>query len=90
MKAILLCCATIIVGISLTEAQTITCLPMGQSTVCYNGQGGSTTITPMGSGFYSYGNSTWQMGTVYTPPTPQVQPTPVMPGLSRPFPPVRR
>lgn len=85
MKTLLTFCFVLTAG--LASAQTITCLPMGQSTACYNGQGGSTTITPMGSGFYSYGNSTGQMGTVYTPTTPQA---PAMPGLSRPYPPVRR
>lgn len=85
MKTLLTICFVLMA--SLASAQTITCIPMDQSTVCYNGQGGSTTITPMGQGFYSYGNSTGQMGTVYTPPTPQV---PALPGFSRPAPPVRR
>ncbi len=81
-----LCGLALMLSASIVEAQTITCLPMGQSTACYNGQGGSTIITPMGSGFYSYGNNNGQMGTVYMPPTPQV-PAPV---FSQPSPPVRR
>lgn len=70
-------------------AQTITCLPMGQSTVCYGQNGQSTTITPMGSGYYSYGNNQGQMGTIYTPPVPQPTPVPsypVAPRVPRPLP----
>jgi len=61
---------------SVANAQTVTCLPMGQSTACYGSQGQSTIITPMGSGFYSYGNSNGQGGTIYAPPMPPTQPMP--------------
>lgn len=81
LTAVLVFCA------SQAVAQTITCLPMGQSTACYNGQGGSTIITPMGSGLYSYGNSNGQMGTIYTPPTPTPMPFTPLPSQSRPYPP---
>jgi hypothetical protein len=73
MKTLLTLCVVLMAGH--VSAQTITCMPMGQSTNCYGSQGQSTTITPMGSGLYSYSQSNGNMGTIYTPPAMQpVQP----------------
>ncbi len=88
MKSLLTACFLLVA--SAVSAQTITCMPMGQSTNCYGSQGQSTTITPMGSGLYSYSQANGNMGTIYTPTAMQpVQPMQPYQPYQTPVPPIQ-